>query len=157
MRIESMRTRSCAGFSIVEAMVALLVLAVGMLGVAGLYVTTLRASGSALFRTQAVSFASDMADRIRANPNAGAAYEAADADNSCVDGGVDCTPALMAADDLFHWRRQMAEILPDDGDANTPQGTVVVTAGTPRTYTITVTWSEPGEPQALSYVLRMQI
>lgn len=145
------------GFSIVEVLVALVVLAVGMLGIAGLYVTTLRASGGALYRTQAVSFASDMADRIRANPNAGTAYEGAEADNNCVDGGVDCSPQLLAADDLWHWRQQMNGLLPDDdGDPATPQASVDVTEGTPRTYAITVRWAEPGEPQQ-SYVLRMQI
>ncbi len=38
---------SARGFSMVEALVALVVLGVGMLGIASLYVTTLRSSGSA--------------------------------------------------------------------------------------------------------------
>jgi type IV pilus assembly protein PilV len=145
------------GFSIVEAMVALLVLSVGMLGIAGLYVTTLRASGSALFRTHAVNLAADMADRIRANPNAGAAYAAAAADNNCAGGGASCSPTQLAADDLFTWLNEIATVLPDDGDVNTAQGTVAVAGANPRTYTITVSWVEPTEPQPLSYVLRMQI
>lgn len=145
------------GFSIVEAMVALLVLSVGMLGIAGLYVTTLRASGSALFRSQAVNFAADMADRIRANPTAREAYEGAAADNNCAEGAT-CAPAALAADDVFRWQDQLATTLPDDGDVATPQGTVAVDgAGTLRTYTITVSWSEPTEPVALTYQLVMQI
>ncbi len=145
------------GFSIVEAMVALLVLSVGMLGIAGLYVTTLRASGSALFRTHAINFAADMADRIRANPNAGAAYAGAAADNNCAEGTA-CTPAQLAADDVFRWQQQVATILPDDGDPATAQTSVVVNgAAAPLNYTITVSWVEPTEPQPLSYVLRMQI
>jgi prepilin-type N-terminal cleavage/methylation domain-containing protein len=96
-----LRTSTLRGFSIVEAMVALLVLSIGMLGIAGLYVTTLRASGSALLRTHAVNLAADMADRIRANPTAGAAYAGGAADNSCAGGGVDCSPTQLAADDLF--------------------------------------------------------
>ena len=47
-RMHLQRISGQRGFSIVEAMVALLVLSVGMLGIAGLYVTTLRASGSGL-------------------------------------------------------------------------------------------------------------
>ena len=58
------------GFTIVEALVALVVLAVGMLGIASLYVTTLRASGSAMSRMQAINLASDLGDRIRANRTA---------------------------------------------------------------------------------------
>ena len=62
------------GFSLVEVLVALIVLSVGMLGIASLYVDSLRAGRTALLRTQAVFLATDMADRIRANPTAGAAY-----------------------------------------------------------------------------------
>lgn len=146
------------GFSIVEAMVALLVLSVGMLGIAGLYVTTLRASGSALYRTHAVNFAADMADRIRANPTAGVEYENDPAGAAqCVDSGITCTPAQLAADDLLTWQQQMAALLPDDGDANTLPGTVDFTAGNPNAYEIRVRWSEPTEPVQLDYVLRMQI
>jgi type IV pilus assembly protein PilV len=151
------RISTQSGFSIVEAMVALLVLSVGMLGIAGLYVTTLRASGSALFRTHAVNFAADMADRIRANPTAGAAYAGAAADNDCADGSA-CTPAELAADDIFRWQQQVAAILPDDGDPATAQTSIVVGAGgAPLDYTITVSWVEPTEPLPLVYVLRMQI
>lgn len=156
-RAHSSRTPAQRGFSIVEAMVALLVLSVGMLGIAGLYVTTLRASGSALFRTHAVNFAADMADRIRANPTAGNAYGGAAANNNCAGGVVDCSPAQLAADDLFRWQQQIAAILPDDGDVNTPQATVTVAGANPRSYTIRVSWVEPTEPVALFYQLVMQI
>ena len=71
------------GFSLVEAMVALVVLAVGMLGIAGLYVTTLRSSGGAIYRQQAVGLAEDLADRIRANRTANVAYQGAAANNNC--------------------------------------------------------------------------
>lgn len=156
------RTRSIhgssAGFGMVEVLVALVVLSVGMLGIAGLYVTTLRASNGAIFRTLAVNLAADMADRIRANPNAGSAYEGAAADNNCVDGGIDCNRGAMAADDLFHWGQELAQLLPDDGNVATPQGTVVVDETTdPFTYQINVTWVEPSEPQPLNYTLTMQI
>ena len=157
MRNETILKRALMqrGFSIVEAMVALLVLSIGMLGIAGLYVTTLRASGSALYRTHAVNFAADMADRIRANPTAGGAYAGAGADNNCVGGGIDCNPASLAADDIFTWQREIATILPDDGDPATP--TIGVVGANPRTYTITVSWVEPTEPNALTYTLIMQI
>jgi type IV pilus assembly protein PilV len=152
-----LRTSTLRGFSIVEAMVALLVLSIGMLGIAGLYVTTLRASGSALLRTHAVNLAADMADRIRANPTAGAAYAGGAADSGCAGGGGDCSPAQLAADDLFTWLDQIATVLPDDGDPATLPGTIAVAGANPSTYTITVSWVEPTEPQPLSYVLRMQI
>jgi len=147
-----------SGFSMVEVLVALVVLSVGMLGIAGLYVTTLRASNGAIYRSLAVNLAADMADRIRANPRAGTAYAGAPALNGCVAGAVDCTRDQMAADDVFRWQAELAAALPDDGDPATPQGTVTVAGAAPlRTYTIVVSWVEPSEPAGLTYTLRMQI
>ena len=135
------------GFSMVEVLVALVVLGVGMLGIASLYVVSLRSSGSAISRMQAVNLASDIADRIRANRTAYEAYEDEAADNECVGIDVVCSPAEMAAHDLLLWQRQIEATLPGE-----PSGAVDVDATTtPRTYTITVTWSEPGEPDELSY------
>ena len=46
-----------AGFTLVECMVALVVLAVGMLGVAALYIEGLRAERTSVFHTTAVNMA----------------------------------------------------------------------------------------------------
>ena len=151
-----------AGFSIVEVMVALVVMAVGMLGIASLYVTTLRSSGSAMSRMQAVNLASDLADRIRANRFARAAYANPEAQRACIGTTANCSQADMAANDLFMWQQQIDDLLP--GNA---QGLVQYVAGapnTPDTYTINVNWKEVGSTSnegdadgRLSYVLTMQI
>ena len=147
-----------AGFTMVEAMVALVVLAVGMLGIAGLYVTTLRSGGGAIYRTQAVNLASDLADRIRANRTANLAYLGAAANNNCYGtGAVDCTPAAMAANDLLVWQNQVAAILPSgNGVVNVAAGAA---ATDPFTYTITITWLGSGDNAASppSYVMTLQI
>ncbi len=161
MRHERMRFARSAGFSIVEALVALVVLSVGMLGIAALYVESLRAGRSAVYHTQAVNLAADMADRIRANRAAGAAWTltatASPTVQGCVDGGVNCNPGQLAQDDQARWRDSISAQLPGDG-AGTPNGTIAVNTGlVPNQYTITVTWSEPGSPQPLSYILTMQI
>jgi type IV pilus assembly protein PilV len=148
-----------SGFTMVEALVALVVLAVGMLGISSLYITTLRASSSAISRMHAINLAGDIGDRIRANRTAGVAYDTGRspiANNNCSGGAVGaviCTPAQLAADDLFRWRQQIAQTWP--GGANAV-GQVVYQATTPATYQITISWQEPGEPQPLSYVLNMQ-
>ncbi len=150
--------RFVRGFTMVEALVALVVLAVGMLGIAGLYVTTLRSGSSAIYRMQAINLATDMADRIRANRNANLFYNDAPADNNCFGAGaVDCSPQQMAQSDLFLWNTQLAQILPSG------TGTVVVAgAAAPYAYTITVTWFEQGSDTATAntaqtYTLQMQI
>lgn len=155
-----------AGFSIVEVMVALVVLAVGMLGIASLYVTTLRSSGSALSRMQAVNLASDLADRIRANRFGRENYNTTNtpAQKNCMGTTANCSQADMASNDLFLWQAQIDQLLPGD-----PQGVVTYAAGAanaPDNYTITVSWKEPGADTdaddedadgRLSYVLTMQV
>ena len=85
-----------SGFTLIEAMVALVVLSVGMIGVAALHGQGLSAGRSAQFRSVAINLSADMADRIRINRTAAAAYAGAAANNNCDPtggGGIDCTPA----------------------------------------------------------------
>jgi len=151
---------SACGFSMVEALVALVVLGVGMLGIASLYVTTLRSSGSAISRMQAVNLASDLGDRIRANPLAGTAYEingaAPEPAEKCIGKDKDCSPQEMAAHDLYYWQEQIEQTLGPTG-----AGTVDVDENTPvigmRRYTITVSWKEPGEDEDLFYEMEVEL
>ncbi len=139
----------------VEMLVALVVLGVGMLGVASLFATSLRSGASAISRMQAVNLANDLADKIRANPNAGAAYKGAAANNDCVGGAIgakSCDPATLAASDLYLWNQQIAAVWPG---ASATGSVNVDTTTTPFTYTITVSWSEREGQQ--NYTLKVQI
>jgi type IV pilus assembly protein PilV len=133
-------------FSLIEVLIALIIMSVGMLGIAGLYVQSLQAGRTSMFRHQAVALASDVADRIRANPTAGISYtDPAGANNNCVAAGVDCDAAGMALHDVFLWKQQAGESLP--GSAPTGGGDVTVAFDdtvVPPLYTITVSWEEPG-------------
>jgi type IV pilus assembly protein PilV len=137
--MRSTRISVQSGFSLIEAMVALVVVSVGMIGIAGLYGQGLSAGRTALYRTQAVNLAADMADRIRVNRLGGANYNGPAANNGCDPPGVvNCNPAQMAAHDLFVWTNQVAAQLPNGA------GTVVVAGTSPPTYTITVNWQDTG-------------
>ena len=132
------------GFSLVEVLIALVIMSVGMLGIAGLYVQSMQAGRTSMFRHHAVTLAGDVADRIRANPTAGAAYNHAAAatgvNNNCVAQGTDCNAAEMASNDIFIWQNQADDSLPNGAVA------VAFTAAVgnaPPTYQITVTWDEP--------------
>jgi type IV pilus modification protein PilV len=135
-----MRTRNTqTGFGLVESLVALVVVSVGMIGIAALYGQGLGAGRTALFRTQAVNLAADMADRIRVNRLGGPSYGGAAADNNCDPGGnTNCSAAEMAAHDLFVWQAAVAAQMPNG------VGTVQFLGTTPPTYTISVDWQEVG-------------
>ena len=150
------KTTTQTGFTLIEELVALLVLSVGMLGIAVLYVESLSAGRTASYRSQAVNLASDMADRIRTNRGALAAYAAGAANNSCDPQGilpsVPCTPGQMAAHDLFRWNQAMGNLLPG-GNGNVQFNNATI----PPTYTITVNWTEVTEPAPLAYQMIIQV
>lgn len=56
-----------AGFTLIEVMVAIVILSFGLLGVAGLMVTGIQFTHSAQQRTMATQLAYDMIDRMRSN------------------------------------------------------------------------------------------
>ncbi len=131
------RIRAQAGFSLLEVLIALVITSVGMLGIAGLYVESMQAGRTSIFRHNAVTLASDVADRIRANPTGAADYEGAGGNNDCVLGNVDCNPAQMAANDIDLWVTQAQEMLPNGQVTITFNDNVV-----PPTYQIEIGWVE---------------
>jgi type IV pilus assembly protein PilV len=150
--------RAQSGFTMVEVLVALVVLAIGLLGIAALYLNSLQSGRTAIYRTQAITLAADLADRIRMNRTAQAAYgsvftdvEAADPDCASTGG---CTDDELATTDLSIWKAAIADRLPGG------QGQVVVTlpaaAGEPTIYVITVRWTELGEATPVNFQLGMQ-
>ena len=140
------------GFSLVEVLIALVIMSVGMLGIAGLYVQSMQAGRTSMFRHNAVTLAGDVADRIRANPRAGIAYEGGGLNGNCVSGVADCDEVAMAGHDIMLWQQQAADTLPG--------GQVTVTfddSGTPPVFTIDVTWSEPGANVQPQYVITIPV
>jgi type IV pilus assembly protein PilV len=143
--------RQIQGFSLIEVLIALIIMSVGMLGIAGLYVHGMQAGRTSTFRHHAVTLAGDVADRIRANPLGRADYEGAGADNNCVGGGINCTAAEMAAHDVDLWLQQAAATLPD-GDVD-----VTYAPGVPAQYTVTVIWSEAGQVPPPQYAISFPV
>ncbi len=138
------------GFSLVEVLIALIVMSVGMLGIAGLYMHSMHAGRTSQLRHHAVNLASDVADRIRANPGGGVNYQAGGVDNACVMGGVDCTETQMALNDIWLWDQQAIATLPG--------GNVQITFNdvpdpAPDTYQITINWVEAGQVPPPSYTI----
>jgi type IV pilus assembly protein PilV len=141
------------GFSLVEVLIALIIMSVGMLGIASLYVQGMQAGRTSLFRHNAITLAGDVADRIRANRTAGITYETRPgADNNCIAGGIDCTADEMAEQDVFVWLQQADDTLPN-GDVVVDFDDTV----TPPEYEITVTWNDPGPGPNPTYAVRIPV
>lgn len=136
-----MNASTQSGFTLLEVLVAVVVLSLGLLGLAGLQAATLRNNQIAYYRGIAVQQAYDMADRIRAN-QIGArngAYDNLDAltpaDPDCL--GNACTPAQIAVADHAIWNGNNANMLPGG------VGTVSINAD--GAFLITVSWNENTE------------
>jgi type IV pilus assembly protein PilV len=157
-RFHVLRRPGQAGFTMVEVLVALVVLSIGLLGIAALLLKSLQSGRTATYRTQAVNFAADLADRIRMNRTAQAGYGTLFADVEVEDANCDttggCSDAALASTDLSRWKARIAQLLPDG------EGQVVVTAplgaGEPSNYVITVRWAEVGEVDPVSFQIGFQ-
>jgi len=123
-----------AGFTLIEVMISVLVMSIGLLGLASLQVTSLRFNNDSSAQTQAAYLTSDMADRMRANVSRAADYpgKAAGANASCYT-TAGCSPDEMAANDIQEWNQALATL---------PAGQGAITALAGGLYTITVMWDE---------------
>lgn len=145
--------RSRSGYSLIEVLVALLVLSIGMLGVGGMMLGSLKDTRGAYNRTKAIALAWDMVERIRANAAAGNAYEADEgavgADGGCFathanNAPQTCLPDVLAAHDIFTWKNALV-----DKERGLPEGKGSIDhddTTEPATYTITVEWTEGVTP-----------
>jgi type IV pilus assembly protein PilV len=104
------------GFSLLEVMIAVLVFSLGLLGVGGLMVLSVRTNHSAFLRTQASFLAQSMADRIRTNVgwtlSYNGTYDATTAGSGDCTGGI-CSPESLVQRDKEIWSRQLTDMLPN--------------------------------------------
>jgi type IV pilus assembly protein PilV len=135
---------SQGGFSMIEVLVSLLLIAVAMLGQAGMQANALKFSKGASFRMQAVLLANEVGERMESNKAGAIAgnYVIATASGTPTAAGTDClTAACSATDlttfDLAQWTTRVAATLP----SGTWQILRSVT-GNPSTYQIVLTWQD---------------
>ena len=136
-RVINNLVKSNKGFTLIEVLIAVLVLSIGLLGLAALQANGLRSNFGSYTRSQAVILANDMADRIRANPTAATAnlYDningPAGDPNSCL--AADCTTAQIALHDTAVWYLNLQNALPNGTGTVTGNGTV---------FTVSVMWDD---------------
>lgn len=106
------------GFTIIEVAIAMLILSVGLLGVAGLQATGMQSTYQSHQRAVAMVQARDLADRMRANTAGvrGGEYiktiPTAAPSPDCESAGSTCDAAQLAASDLYNWASMNGELLP---------------------------------------------
>lgn len=143
-----------AGFTLVEVMVALVVITVGLLGMAALQAAALGRTTNARVQSLAALEAQSLVAVMRANsaywqttPPAGTVTVAATSNGGSVSGGAlgtqtgncqtaQCTPVQMAAYDLKTWGAQLSQVLPGASAA------INCDSAAPPVCTVALTWSQ---------------
>lgn len=156
------------GFSLIEVLVALLVLSIGLLGLAALQTTSLQYNSESYFRTQATFLAYDIIDRMRANNTAvvdGGTYDVANSTavstlltnyESCKASNCDCdtsncTNNYLATYDLGKWYKERVFTTLPNASANPP--TIEIDAN--RRATITMRWVERDLERLQTWVVQL--
>jgi len=124
------------GFTLIEILVAVLVLSVGVLGLVGMESLSLQNNQEAYHRSQATLLAYELADRMRANPDIeyNVSIPSTDPGGCVFYSGTPtaCTSSALRQKDLYDWNQKISSLLPL-GVGNTP----VLSGGV---YSISISW-----------------
>jgi type IV pilus assembly protein PilV len=136
------------GFTLVESLIALLLLSVGLLGAGMLLLGGLRSHAEALRHMSALNLVRDLADRIRANPRARTYYDTRDAtpDAQACDPALPCEPAQRASSDLAHFMNSARRLLPGGETHALVEFEPAIGPAAPERYAITLSWRGPRDP-----------
>ena len=138
------------GFTIAEVFAALLVMAVGIIGIAALYSDQVQTNPEAQLHRQAATLAEQIAERIRETKEGHAGF-ATTIGVLCEQRSTPKLPQDLAAREAACWE--------DDVERKLPSGLGTITRDmltNPPTYVIAVSWSAPDAGTA-SYVIRVPV
>lgn len=115
------------GFTLIEILVTVIVLSIGLLGLAGLQAVSLKFNSTAYQRSQATILIYDMVERMRANPSQVSAYI------NCIYGGA-CAGTVQQ--DIQAWQNAIVATLPG---AVIPPDAITLSGGI---LNIKITWDD---------------
>jgi type IV pilus assembly protein PilV len=140
------------GFTLLEVLIALVVLSVGLLGIASMIVMSIKTGDSSYMRTQATDMAYDIIDRVRGNLttaengtyNLALGTTISAPSPTCVGSANTCTANQLASYDEYIWQQNVASLMPSG------EGTVsVASVGNAWQITVVVYWCDQRANQAL--------
>ncbi|WP_132976018.1 type IV pilus modification protein PilV [Thiobaca trueperi] len=120
------------GFTLIEVLIAALVLSVGLLGLAGLQSVSLKLNQGSYLRTQATNLAYEITDAMRANRDKVAAYKGNAEAEEC-EGDFTRTGSNIAEDDFNEWANRLACLLPEGQGNISASGNQI---------TVTICWND---------------
>jgi type IV pilus assembly protein PilV len=132
------------GSSLIEALIALLILSIAILGIIGLQANLLRIGSQAQYRMQASLLAQNIAGMISVDgPNVGCYALVARSDFPCP------ASSTQGAEQAQAWREEVLATLP-----NASEPSIAVAAN--RIATVTLSWKAPNDPATRNLVLVVQ-
>lgn len=139
-----------SGMGMVEILVALLITAVGLIGITGMQAVSLKNNLSALNRSNAMFLSGTMSDRIRTNPNANYLTAFDDAPPisfaTCSAASSDCSIANIANTHITHWKCMLGGYQTDancDGmNPVMPDAVGQITQNADGDYVIAIAWTD---------------
>jgi type IV pilus assembly protein PilV len=142
------------GFSLIEALVALAVLSLGLLGAAGMLLHSLRDQSLALRHAAAGTLLADMADRIRANPAARELYDTRTPRAAAANCGqaAPCGRTSLAAHDLAAFEAGARALLPTQDPQVSITFAPAIGPATPDRYSLALRWRDARDPDAADEV-----
>jgi type IV pilus assembly protein PilV len=110
------------GFTLLEVLVAMVIVSIGLVGLAGLMMTSAKNNQSAYYRSQASWLAYDIVDRMRANRSV-----AQNTTNYNIAFQASPSGSGMSFTDLTQWKQELVTALPGgDGEITFPGGVATV-------------------------------
>jgi len=153
-----------SGFSLIEVLISLVILSVGLLGIAAMVSVSMKSKGSSYLRTQALAQSSAIIDRMRANRatattggyncndirgtvtcSAGALTQ-----QTCNGSTNPCTPAQIADMDMYEWTQDLQNLLGNGIATNVSYNITTVTVAQYTQVQVSISWDDTIANTAIS-------
>jgi type IV pilus assembly protein PilV len=140
----SFHSRRNKGFTLIEVLISMIILAIGLLGLASLQIIALRESQDAYTMQQAILLATDMQARMRSNSGIDWLTISPNTSDTCIKSNA-CTKAQLASNDYGEWTRNAQKNLPANATVKIQLSSSINKApcvsSTPKSLCLVTTWT----------------